>query len=184
MRRSAVNETCPPPRWAKAAPSPCCMLQGLRANNAPVAALRPVTIVAPDPMRDRSNTHSTKAVTARRRVANPAFGFQVAADGGGFTWARNSRDNQLNPWSNDPVSDHSGEIIYLQDLDSGVLWTPTAQPIPIEQASYLARHGRGYSHFEVATQGIKLDLMQYVPAGSIAPGSRPSWGSGWKAMHW
>ena len=37
-------------------------------------------------------------------IANPHFGFQVAADGGGFTWALNSREHQITPWSNDPVS--------------------------------------------------------------------------------
>ncbi|HEU4992707.1 MAG TPA: hypothetical protein VFT52_09480, partial [Luteimonas sp.] len=96
-------------------------------------------------------------------VSNPSFGFQVAAEGGGYTWSQNSRDNQLTPWSNDPVSDRPGEVLYVHDLDSGALWTPTALPIRIEQASYIARHGRGYSRFEVTTQGISLDLLQYVP---------------------
>jgi cyclic beta-1,2-glucan synthetase len=30
-------------------------------------------------------------------VANPRFGFQVAAEGSGYTWSLNSRDNQLTP---------------------------------------------------------------------------------------
>ena len=37
-------------------------------------------------------------------VANAAFGFQTSAEGGGYTWSSNSRENQLTPWSNDPVS--------------------------------------------------------------------------------
>jgi cyclic beta-1,2-glucan synthetase len=41
-------------------------------------------------------------------IANPGFGFQVAAEGGGYTWSVNSRENQLTPWSNDPVSDRPG----------------------------------------------------------------------------
>ena len=41
-------------------------------------------------------------------IANPAFGFQVATEGGGYTWSGNSRENQLTPWSNDPVSDPPG----------------------------------------------------------------------------
>src|SRR3546814_5372261 len=43
-------------------------------------------------------------------IANPGFGFQVAAEGSGYTWAENSRENQLTPWSNDPVGDPAGEI--------------------------------------------------------------------------
>lgn len=96
-------------------------------------------------------------------ISNPSFGFQVAAEGGGYTWSQNSRDNQLTPWSNDPVSDRSGEVFYVRDLDNGVLWTPTALPIRLEAAPYIVRHGRGYSRFEVTAQGIMLELLQYVP---------------------
>ena len=52
-------------------------------------------------------------------IANPGFGFQVAAEGSGFTWALNSRENQLTPWSNDPVTDRPGEVLYLRDEESG-----------------------------------------------------------------
>ena len=96
-------------------------------------------------------------------VSNPSFGFQVAVEGGGYTWSQNSRDNQLTPWSNDPVSDRPGEVLYVRDLDSGTLWTPTALPIRLEQAPYIVRHGRGYSRFELVAQGIVLELLQYVP---------------------
>jgi cyclic beta-1,2-glucan synthetase len=96
-------------------------------------------------------------------VSNPSFGFQVAVEGGGYTWSQNSRDNQLTPWSNDPVSDRPGEVLYVRDLDNGTVWTPTALPIRLEQAPYIVRHGRGYSHFELVAQGIVLELLQYVP---------------------
>src|SRR6185436_14952361 len=36
-------------------------------------------------------------------IANPSFGFQVSEAGSGYTWSVNSRENQLTPWSNDPV---------------------------------------------------------------------------------
>ena len=59
-------------------------------------------------------------------IANPGFGFQVSAEGCGFTWSVNSREHQLTPWSNDPVTDRPGEAIYLRDEESGELWCPTA----------------------------------------------------------
>ena len=62
-------------------------------------------------------------------IANPAFGFQVSESGSGYTWSLNSRENQLTPWSNDPVSDPPGETIYVRDEDSGELWGPTVLPI-------------------------------------------------------
>jgi cyclic beta-1,2-glucan synthetase len=96
-------------------------------------------------------------------VANPNFGFQVAAEGGGYTWSVNSRENQLTPWSNDPVTDRPGEAIFLRDEETGELWGPTASPIRDEAAPYTVRHGQGYSRFEHAAYGIELGLVQYVP---------------------
>ncbi|AHL76298.1 glycosyl transferase [Stutzerimonas stutzeri] len=97
-------------------------------------------------------------------IANPRFGFQVSTQGSGYTWAENSRENQLTPWSNDPVTDPCGEAFYVRDEESGALFTPTAQPIR-DNGLYVARHGHGYSRFEHQTQGIGLDLLQYVALG-------------------
>ncbi len=96
-------------------------------------------------------------------VANPGFGFQVAVEGSGYTWSLGSRENQLTPWSNDPVTDRPGEALYVRDEDSGALWGPTALPIRHEAAPYVARHGQGYSRFEHTAHGIALDLLQFVP---------------------
>ncbi len=96
-------------------------------------------------------------------VANESFGFQVSESGSGYTWSGNSRENQLTPWSNDPVSDPVSEAIYLRDDDTGELWGPTAQPIRCEESTYVARHGAGYSRFENLHGGIALDLVQFVP---------------------
>jgi cyclic beta-1,2-glucan synthetase len=96
-------------------------------------------------------------------IANPDFGFQISAEGAGFSWALNSRENQLTPWSNDPVADPPGEVLYLRDEKSGELWGPTAAPIRDHGARYSARHGQGYSRFEHSSHGIDLDLTVYVP---------------------
>jgi cyclic beta-1,2-glucan synthetase len=96
-------------------------------------------------------------------IANPAFGFQVSESGAGYTWSLNSRENQLTPWSNDPVGDAPGETIYVRDEETGALWGPTALPIREEASPYVARHGQGYSRFEHTSHGIALDLLQFVP---------------------
>ena len=96
-------------------------------------------------------------------VANSSFGFQVSTDGAGTTWSVNSQQNQLTPWSNDPVCDGPGEAIYIRDEDTGGVWGPTAQPIRERDASYRVRHGQGYSRFEHISHGISLELLQYVP---------------------
>ncbi len=96
-------------------------------------------------------------------IANPEFGFQVAAEGGGYTWSQNSREHALTPWSNDPVSDRCGEAFYIQDDDSGDLWGPTAAPTADAGAFFTVRHGQGYSRFLHESRGIALDLLMFVP---------------------
>lgn len=96
-------------------------------------------------------------------ISNGQFGFHVSESGAGYTWSLNSRENQLTPWSNDPVCDPSSEAFYIFDLDSRCLWSPTALPIRVKEASYIARHGQGYSRFEHQSHGIHSTLTQFVP---------------------
>jgi cyclic beta-1,2-glucan synthetase len=95
-------------------------------------------------------------------IANAEFGFTVSELGSGCTWSGNSRENQLTPWSNDPVSDPPGEVFYLRDDETNELWTPTALPIRVKNASYVIRHGQGYSRFEHISHGIQSELLQFV----------------------
>ncbi|HEX6318964.1 MAG TPA: glucoamylase family protein [Burkholderiales bacterium] len=96
-------------------------------------------------------------------IANAAFGFQAGVEGSGYTWSLGSRENQLTPWSNDPVADRPGEVLYVRDEASGELWGPTALPIRSDSAPYVAAHGQGYSRFEHSAHGVALELVQYVP---------------------
>lgn len=95
-------------------------------------------------------------------VANAGFGFQISAEGSGYSWAQNSRENQLTQWTNDAVVDPMGEAIYVRDEVSGELCSPTAQPIR-DDGVYVARHGFGYSRFEHEANGVGLDLLHFVP---------------------
>ncbi|MBZ5645100.1 MAG: phosphorylase [Acidobacteriia bacterium] len=96
-------------------------------------------------------------------IANPSFGFLVSESGSGHTWSLNSHENQITPWSNDPVTDPPGEAIYIRDEISGEIWSPTALPIRDEVAPYIARHGQGYSRFQHGSHGILAELLQFVP---------------------
>jgi len=96
-------------------------------------------------------------------IANPDFGFIVSESGSGFTWSLNSHENQITPWSDDHIFDTPGEALYLRDEATGEVWTPTALPIRDEGATYVARHGQGYSTFQHVSHGIAVDLLQFVP---------------------
>ena len=95
-------------------------------------------------------------------LANSSLGCLVSESGSGYTWAVNSHENQLTPWSNDPVSDPPGEALFVRDEESGEIWGPC--PLPIRDGgSYVVRHGQGYSRFEHEHDGIATDLTVFVP---------------------
>jgi cyclic beta-1,2-glucan synthetase len=90
------------------------------------------------------------------------FGFQISEAGAGFTWNANSQANRLTPWSNDPISDPPGEIVYLRDDETGEVWTPTPLPIRSDEP-YIIRHGQGYTVFEHTSHEFEHTLTMFVP---------------------
>ncbi len=94
-------------------------------------------------------------------IANAEFGTVVSESGGAYTWSENSHEFRMTTWYNDPVSDTSGEAIYLRDEESGRFWSPS--PLPARgQMPYVIRHGFGYSIFEYTEDGIMTELSVYV----------------------
>ena len=95
-------------------------------------------------------------------LANPRFGCLVTEAGLGYSWAGNSQMNRLTPWSNDPVSDPSGEVIYLRDDETGDFWTPT--PLPLgPRATVTVHHGQGYTRYTHVSRDLNQDLLVFVP---------------------
>jgi cyclic beta-1,2-glucan glucanotransferase len=94
-------------------------------------------------------------------LANPNFGTVISENGQAYTWSENAHEFRLTPWHNDPVSDASGEGLYLRDEERGHYWSPT--PLPSRGATpYVSRHGFGYSVFEHTERGIRSELWVYV----------------------
>ncbi len=96
-------------------------------------------------------------------IANPNIGFTVSESGAGYTWTQNSRENKLTPWSNDPVSDPMGEVIYVRDEETFEVFSATPLPTREFTETYTVRHGQGYSSFVHETHGLQLELTQFVP---------------------
>lgn len=91
-------------------------------------------------------------------IANGQFGFLATAEGGGYTWWRNSRDNQLTRWHNDPVTSRVSEAIYIRDEDTAAVWSPAAAVAPAGR--HVTRHGFGYTTY--SHQGPELGIEQTV----------------------
>jgi cyclic beta-1,2-glucan synthetase len=99
-------------------------------------------------------------------IANPRFGTIVSASGSASTWSLNSRENRLTPAAGDPVSDPTGEALFVRDELSGHAWSVTAGPMARTRASgrFVIRHSAGVSQFLRTTQGIRHQLDVYVDA--------------------
>ncbi len=94
-------------------------------------------------------------------LANPNFGCVISESGQSYTWGENAHEFRLTPWHNDPVTDASGEALYLRDEESGHFWSPT--PLPRRgKTPYVSRHGFGYCVFEHTEEGIHSELWVYV----------------------
>ncbi|MDQ6733543.1 MAG: cyclic beta 1-2 glucan synthetase, partial [Nitrospirota bacterium] len=94
-------------------------------------------------------------------LANPQFGTVISENGLAYTWSENAHEFRLTPWHNDPVTDSSGEALYLRDEESGHVWSP--MPMPSRGARpYVSRHGFGYSVFEHTEDGIRSEVWVYV----------------------
>ncbi|MHB1352181.1 MAG: GH36-type glycosyl hydrolase domain-containing protein, partial [Thiobacillus sp.] len=94
-------------------------------------------------------------------IASPHIGTVVSESGGAYTWSENAHEFRLTTWHNDPLSDTSGEAIYIRDEETGTFWSPT--PLPARgRSGYVCRHGFGYSVFEHYEAGIASELSTYV----------------------
>lgn len=98
-------------------------------------------------------------------IASPYIGTVVSESGGAYTWVENAHEFRLSTWHNDPLSDSSGEALYIRDEECGAFWSPTPLPAPItnpRRSGYTCRHGFGYSVFEHDQAGITSELTTYV----------------------
>jgi len=95
-------------------------------------------------------------------LANEGFGCLASEAGLGFTWAENSGENRLTPWSNDPLLDPPGEAVYLRDEETAEIWTPTPCPAG-DGAACQVRHGAGYTEWRRNAQGLEQQLLVFVP---------------------
>ena len=94
-------------------------------------------------------------------IASPHIGTVVSESGSAYTWVENAHEFRLTTWHNDPLSDSSGEVLYIRDEETGAFWSPT--PLPARgRSGYVCRHGFGYSVFEHYEAGISSELFTYV----------------------
>lgn len=95
-------------------------------------------------------------------LANERFGTLVSEAGLGFTWAINSGEHRLTPWSNDPVLDPQTEALYLRDEETADIWTPTPLPAGGDEPCQIQHHA-GATTWLRNGEGLEQRLTVFVP---------------------
>jgi len=94
-------------------------------------------------------------------IANPNIGCIATESGLSYTWCENAHSYRLTPWNNDPVTDKSGEALYIRDEESGDYWSAT--PLPgRKKIPFVTRHGFGYTTYEHAYDGLIVSVNLFV----------------------
>ena len=88
----------------------------------------------------------------------------ISANGGGISYHRIPLHGRITRYRiNDVPADRPGKYIYIQDQDSGEMWSLTWQPVGKHLEKYRVAHGFGYTRVESKIEGIQSELLFFVP---------------------
>ena len=101
-------------------------------------------------------------------LAGENFGALVTERGGGFLFGKNSREERLTPFGNDPLREGWGLMLYLADERRGVY----ARLLPGEAAftPFRTAHTPAHTRFESGADGVRFATALYVRPDADALG--------------
>lgn len=91
-------------------------------------------------------------------IANEKFGTLVTANGGGYTWSGNSRENKLTTWSNDPITDRPSEVLMFECEEKNNELLPYSS-----LENFIVRYGFGFANFEKNENDFCSNVNIFVP---------------------
>ncbi len=95
-------------------------------------------------------------------LANPVFGTIISEAGGGYSWANNSRLNQLTAWSNDSLSDPPAEWFLVQDLKTMRCWSVSPSAWGAIGVNYQVVHSQGSTTITHQLNGLTISATWCV----------------------
>lgn len=100
-------------------------------------------------------------------LGNEKFFSLVSNTSGGYAFHTDARLRRLTRYRyNDIPLDTNGRYFYIQDGSS--LWNPGWKPVKTELDSFECRHGFGYTRFNSALNGLRANVLLFVPNGTDA----------------
>ena len=81
---------------------------------------------------------------------------------GGYSFYKDAKLLRLTRYRyNNVPADINGKYLYIKDGDT--IWNPGWKPTKTPLDSYECRHGMGYSRFTSSKNGLKAELLSFVP---------------------
>ncbi len=81
---------------------------------------------------------------------------------GGYSFYKDAKLRRITRFRyNNVPRDYGGRYYYIND--NGTIWNPGFLPVKTKLDSYKCRHGLGYSIFESEKNGLKCELLCFVP---------------------
>ena len=86
----------------------------------------------------------------------------ISNTSGGYTFYKDAKLLRLTRYRyNNVPADNNGKYFYIKDGD--LVWNPGWQPTKTELDEYECRHGIGYSRFSGKKNGVKAEVLSFVP---------------------
>ena len=83
---------------------------------------------------------------------------------GGYSFYKDAKLLRITRYRyNDVPCDTNGKYYYIKD--GAAVWNPGWQPVQTELDSYECRHGMGYTRFRSSKNGLRAELLNFVPVG-------------------
>lgn len=91
-------------------------------------------------------------------LTNENFGTLITANGGGYIWSGNARENKITTWSNDPIEDKPSEKLCYEYKENNY------NLLPYETLQeYIIKYGFGYATFIKENLEINSNVDIFVP---------------------
>ncbi len=95
-------------------------------------------------------------------LGNKDFFSLISNTCGGYSFYKDAKLLRLTRYRyNNVPYDNNGKYFYIKDGET--IWNPAWQPVKTELDSYECRHGLGYSKFCGVKNGVKTQLLTFVP---------------------
>jgi cellobiose phosphorylase len=97
-------------------------------------------------------------------IHNGEYFATISNNGGGISYFRSPLHGRITRYRiNDVPPDRPGKYIYIKDRDTGKIWSLTWQPVSRHLDAYRVHHGFGYTRVGSLIEGIRSDLLYFVP---------------------